>query len=127
MDLPVTTAVSASLITSGAGLYGFVKGIRPVWRRRQTRKAQERAIEQAKNDILLGRPEIPPNPITGEPAREKIPGLGERLEAMDARQEFIIGQIHADQKFQEQLDRLDIRVTAVEAHIAGTAPTPGQL
>lgn len=54
------------------------------WRWALPRLRNRRAERQAINAVLVGRPAVPANPITGEPAQEAIPGLGDRINTMQA-------------------------------------------
>jgi small-conductance mechanosensitive channel len=97
-----------------SGLAGVVFG---VWRK-GVPWARARALRQRSMDeVILGRPEIPGNPITGEPARKAIPPLGDRLDQLSSQQEFVIAQMHANAQQQAQLDRIEAKQAATDQHI----------
>lgn len=80
--------------------------------------AQARALRQRSIDeVILGRAEIPANPITGEQARKAIPALGDRLDQLSAQQEFVIAQMHANAQQQAQLDRIEAKQADTDQHV----------
>lgn len=58
---------------------GWVKRVVPAYRNRRAESARREAIEQAKNAVLLGTPEIPFNPITGAKAVPATPSIAVQL------------------------------------------------
>jgi hypothetical protein len=56
----------------GTAALAWIKLVRP---RVQARAAERAAV----NEVLLGAPAVPANPITGAPARPKVPAIGQQV------------------------------------------------
>jgi hypothetical protein len=93
-DIPVlkdgfeTISAAVTAIVTGGGVARWV--VRKELPRRRQRRAEQVAI----NEVLLGRPAIPANTITGAPAQPAVPSIGQQVAAMRERVEDIHHEVH---------------------------------
>jgi hypothetical protein len=75
-DWIAAVGVTTGILTAGGSFYRW--GV-PHVRQRSNERRERRHREQAVQDVLLGRPAIDSNPITGEPGIPELPSMGERI------------------------------------------------
>lgn len=115
--LSLAEQVGTALLVIGAllgAIWGWLTKIKP-------RVGRIADVWAALVELLFGRPEEPPNPITGAPSVPAVPGIGPRLAAtevvLDHQRAELSVLTHAVAKLvdnEARLARLENRVTVLE-------------
>lgn len=92
-------------------LAGLCTAVYGLWRWARPRIEEERAERKAMRQVLIGKPAVPANPITGEPAQDEIPSIGAQMTEAVKSLEYLIARDH-------QVAGLLARVDAVEQRLA---------
>ncbi|NGZ99384.1 hypothetical protein G5V59_00145 [Nocardioides sp. W3-2-3] len=93
MERFTSTADFVLLLSAlGSAVLAWIRLIRP-WVR--TRASERDAI----NDVLIGRPAVPANPITGDPAQPAKPAIGQQVADMAV----VLNEVHHEPAPQRRL------------------------
>lgn len=113
-------ALALGLIALGTAVVGWFRWGRPRWQAWTQRRKD-------KDTVLLGRPAVPANLITGAPAREAIPSIGQQMTFVLKQLEHVMElansmhhELHPNSgnSLRDTADRTERTVTAMSARLA---------
>ena len=81
--------IALGLIALGTAIAGWIRWGRPRWKATVQRRKD-------KDTVLLGREAVPANPITGAPAQDAIPSIGQQMA-------FVLEQLQSVMKLANEM------------------------